>query len=86
MKILLEDDIMAACLDGETAFLNKKSGRYYSLNQSGTNIWEMLKKYRDTDKVFDKMLEEYDVDENLLKKDIDNLISKLVDAGLIKEA
>ena len=49
----------------------------------GTRIWQLLQEYGDIQCVFNTMLDEYDVDAGQLKTDIDELLVKMEEAGLV---
>lgn len=86
MKITIEKEIIITRLDDEIAMLNKLTGKYFSLNKSGARVWELLQQYKETEKVFNIMLDEYDVDKDVLMDDINRLVAGLVDSGLVKPA
>lgn len=83
MKITVEKEFLMTQLDEDTVLLNIKNGRYFSLNETGKRVWELLNEHTDTEKVLTVMLAEYDVDINVLRQDINNLISGLADAELV---
>ena len=58
MKVKLEDEIILTKLDNEIALLNQKNGRYFSLNETGARIWELLCESGDTEKAVNVILEE----------------------------
>lgn len=84
MKIIIESDIMMARLDDEAALLNMKSGKYFSLNATGVRVWELLEKSNETEEILAAMLKEYDVDQDILRQDLNQLVSRLTEAGLVK--
>jgi len=64
--------------------LNLKTGTYFGLDAIGTRIWTLIGELRDTDKVLEALLAEYDVEEARLRADIDELISQLVRHELLQ--
>ena len=89
MKILTQSikvlpDILSQEVSGETVLLDLNSENYFGLNDVGTRIWQLIQEDGDMQKVYDMMLDEYDVDEKQLEKDMEELVTKLVDAGLIE--
>ncbi len=77
-------DVLSQEVSGETVLLDLNSENYFGLDEIGTRIWQLLQEYGGIQKVYDTILEEYDVDKKQLKKDLDELVAKLVDAGLIE--
>lgn len=83
MKITIERDIIMTHIGDEAVLLNIKNGRYFSLNRTGERVWGLLKQYEDAEKVLTVMMDEFDVDENILRHDIKNIILGLSDAELV---
>jgi len=71
-------------VSGETVLLDLNSENYFGLDEVGTRIWQLLQDYGDLQKVYDTVIKEYDVDEEQLTKDLDELMAKLVEVGLIE--
>ena len=81
--ITLSPDVISQEVSGETVLLDLNSENYFGLDEVGTRIWQLLKETGNLQTVFDTMLEEYDVDEKQLKKDLLDHVTQLVEAGLI---
>ena len=64
--------------------LNLKTGTYFGLDAIGTRMWTLIGDLRDTDKVLEALLAEYDVEEARLRADLDELIRQLVRHELIQ--
>ena len=82
-KVRISSEVLAQKVDEETVLLDMKSESYFGLDEVGTRIWQLLKETGNLQTVFDTMLEEYDVDEKQLKKDLLDHVTQLVEAGLI---
>jgi len=82
--IILEKDVTMAHLDNEIALLNIKNGKYFSLNETGARIWELLQVSVDQEQLISSMLKEYSVEEIKLRADIVQLLEKLKEAELIR--
>jgi len=82
-KITLSEDALSQVVNGETVILDLKSEQYFGLDEVGTRIWQLLEEHGDLQKTLDTMLEEFDVDEDRLKKDLDTLIDKMKENGLL---
>ena len=70
-------------MDEETVLLDLKSESYFGLDDVGTRIWQLLKDGKNLQSVFNTLLAEYEVGEEELKKDLQEHITQLTDAGLI---
>lgn len=82
-KIEISSEVLTQEVGGETVILDLKSESYFGLDEVGTRIWQLLQEQKDIHTITATMLNEYDVKEEQLKKDIQNLLTKLGDAGII---
>ena len=82
-NISISSEVLAQEVDGETVLLDLQSESYFGLDEVGTRIWQLLQEHNELQKVFDTLLEEYDVEEKQLGNDLDELIKKLSDAKLV---
>lgn len=78
------DEMLHQELEGETVLLDLKSERYFGLNESGTRIWTLLIELERPEAVVERMIDEFDVDEDTLRADIADLLTRLLDGGLIE--
>ena len=53
-----------------------------NVNETGAFLWKLLENDTTEEKLVTALLEEYDVDEELAKKDVNAFINKLAEAGL----
>lgn len=70
--------------EGEAVILNLENETYYSLNGIAVRIWELLKATASVEQTLKKMLEEYDVDEPVLRRDLESFVDTLQKASLIQ--
>lgn len=54
-----------------------------TLNETGESIWDLLPQCETVDEIVEKMLEEYDVDEAVLRADVDAILSQLRELEII---
>ena len=83
IKISISEQALSQEVNGETVILDLNSESYFGLDEVGTRIWQLLNEYGDIEKAYDTMLEEFDVDEKTLRDDLEELINKLSEAGLV---
>lgn len=81
--IVVSKDVVSCDLGGETAMLDMKEGVYYGLNEMGTIIWEYIQEPVTLQEIIDKILEEYDVDEETCFADLVELIDQMVKNRLV---
>lgn len=82
--LVISDDVVSCDLDGEAAILNIDSGIYFGLDPIGAKIWNSLKKPCEISDLMKMILNEYDVDEEILKNDLFELVNDLMKYGLVK--
>jgi len=84
MNIHIPDDVVFRDLAGEAVLLNLSTGTYYGLDAVGTRIWHLLAAQGTTEEVVNTLLDEFEVEESQLRRDVDDLIRQLLDKGLLK--
>ena len=63
----------------------KSFGGIVNLNESGAFFWKMLEKGARKEELLSAVLDEYDVDEETAKTDIEEFLEKLKNANLLIE-
>ena len=86
MSISISRDVLAQELHDETVLLDLDSENYFGLDSVGTRIWQLLNEGQDESDMVDILLGEYEVEREVLEKDISELLNRLNEAGLIKIA
>lgn len=77
-------DVLYRELDDEAILLHLESGEYYGLDGTGPHLWRLLAARRSVDEVVAVLLAEYDVPEDRLRRDLDELIGELVSRDLLR--
>ena len=70
-------------LEGESVLLNLDSGHYFGLDDVGTRMWTVLTTSESIQSAYEGLLEEYDVETDRLRRDLEDLADKLVEHGLV---
>ena len=86
MTITISKDVLAQELDGETVLLDLASESFFGLDEVSTRVWQLLRDGIGREEVIDRLLEEYEVDREVLERDIEDLLERLAEAGLIERA
>ncbi len=60
-----------------------KTESYFGLDEIGTRIWQLLQEQKDIQSITETMLNEYDVKDEQLKKDTQDLLKQLDKAGIV---
>ena len=61
------------------------NNRMITVNETGKTIWEALQKDISIDGLMKIMLDTYDVDEQVLRADVDDFLAKIRGAGLLED-
>ena len=75
---------MSADLAGEKVLLNYADGVYYSLNEVGARIWELVQEPTSVETLLATLLAEYDAEPNECEADLVNLLGELSGLGLVE--
>ena len=84
MKVTIEPDILFQELDNELVLLNLVNEQYFGLDPIGSRMWQLLEQHKQTSLVVKQICLEYDVNEEQASQDLNNLVTKLADAKLIR--
>jgi hypothetical protein len=76
-------DALAATLSDGAVLLNLRTKRYFSLNETGTRVWELLLEGRTEEEIVRTMTQEYDVTEDAARRETAEVIAALRDNELI---
>lgn len=68
---------------GEYVLLDLNSGEYFGLDGVGTRIFELIQSHPNLEAVLEVMLQEYDVDENRLRGELEEFVALLVSKGFL---
>lgn len=82
-RVTPTDKVIFQDLERESIMLDLESEYYFSLDDVGTRMWQLLSEHQETATVLARLLDEYDVDEATLRQDLAALIDQLVAAGLV---
>ncbi len=83
-KVQVAPEVVSCDLAGEAAILDMKDGVYYGLDPVGASIWNLIQKPVVLGEVRDQILEEYDVGVEECQSDLLELVSQLVENGLVE--
>ena len=82
-RVQQNPDVLVRELEGESVLLNLKSESYFGLDEIGTRMWSALVGSPSVEAAFDALLEEYDVEPEQLRSDLDQFVATLKEAGLL---
>ncbi len=70
----------------EAVILDMDSAIYYSIEDPGLRIWELIGEGKSVEAIVGLIIEEYDGREDEVRKDIDQLVKQLQDEGIIERS
>ena len=77
-------DVLVRFLDRECVLLNLDTERYFGLDETGTRMWQLVTSAPSIDAAFQELLAEFDVEPELLRANLTELLSRLVENGLLE--
>lgn len=76
--------VLVRFLDQESVLLNLETEKYFGLDQTGTRMWQLLTASENIDAAYRQLLAEYDVEPELLRDNLSELLDRLVEHGLLQ--
>lgn len=83
-RVRVPDDVLISNLQEESVILNLDSERYYGLDDVGTRFLSVLNTADSIEAAYEKLIQEYDVDEEVLRKDLLTLVENMVAQGIVQ--
>lgn len=83
-RITISPDVLSQTIEGHAVLLDLASEKYYSLDDVGTRIWEILSEESSVAVAFERLLTIYDVDRVSLARDLSAFLARLADAHLVQ--
>ncbi|MDU8946157.1 PqqD family protein [Ovoidimarina sediminis] len=80
----MRDHVIMREIAGEAVLLDMEQGMYYGLNEVGVEIWKLLEEGKSPAETVETLKSKFEVDAMTLMKDLLNLTSDLVEAGLVQ--
>jgi hypothetical protein len=82
-RVTIAPDVLIQHLDDESVLLNVRSGKYFGLDSVGTRAWQLVTTAPTVADALTSMASEYDVGYDVLRSDVEELLSQLVNLGLV---
>jgi hypothetical protein len=76
--------VVARAVESGTVLLNTATGRYFALDEIGTRAWTALTSQPTIRDAVNTLLDEYEVEPDALRRDLEALVQALQDRGLIE--
>lgn len=83
-RVTVPPHVLVRFLDNESVFLNIETERYFGLDETGTRMWQLVTAAPTIEAAYQQLLDEYDVEPELLRENLTELLSRLADNGLLQ--
>jgi Coenzyme PQQ synthesis protein D (PqqD) len=77
------DKILSVDIDSEMVLLDMKSEKYFGFDEVGASIWREMQKNNSLAGVYEVLLEEYNVEPEVLRRDLLDFAKQLEARGMI---
>lgn len=76
--------VLVRYLDKESVLLNLETEQYFGLDETGTRMWQLITASPCIDSAYQELLAEFDVEPELLRANLTDLLNRLMDSGLLQ--
>src|SRR5436309_1366401 len=83
-RVTVATDVLYRLVGEEAVLLNLSTELYLGLDTVGTRMWTVLTATPSIQAAYDALLQEYEVDPEQLRRDLDEFMDKLLEQGLIQ--
>lgn len=82
----LSPGVVVTQVDGESVLLDSSSGQYFGLNDTGTQVLNLIEKQIHFSEICEKLTSQYPENQSDITIDVSELISSLLNKQLIKRS
>jgi hypothetical protein len=83
-RVSVPADVLINEIAGESVLLNLDGGHYFGLDDVGTDMWKALTTSRSIEQALAQLTALYDAEASVLKTDLESLVNRLAQHGLVK--
>jgi hypothetical protein len=83
-RVEVPNYVLVRILEKESVLLNLEAEIYYGLDETGTRMWQVVTTAPSIDNAYLNLLAEFDVEAELLRQNLSDLLGQLVDNGLLR--
>jgi len=83
-RVTTPQHVLIQELESESVLLNIDSGNYFGLDAIGRRFWDAITNAESIEIAYEQLLKEYEVDPQQLRKDLNELLLKLTENGLVE--
>ncbi|MEH6660034.1 MAG: PqqD family protein [Parasphingorhabdus sp.] len=82
-NIKINPDVIYQEVEGEVVLLNTESEKYFGLDSVGAKFWAIASETGNVNEIITRMYDIFDVERDRLTNDINILIKKMIDGGVL---
>lgn len=83
-RVKMSERVLISGLQHESMILNLDTDTYFGLDEAGTRFLHLLSSSESIQAAYDTLLDEYEVDPAVLRRDITELLDELIERGLVE--
>ena len=83
-RIRVSEDAVARRVGDQVVLVQLQTNRIYELNPTGARLWELLQGGADLEQARERMLAEFDVSEDELRNNMNEIVDELVAMQLLE--
>jgi hypothetical protein len=83
-RVEVPKHVLVCSLEKESVLLNLDAEIYYGLGETGTRMWQVVTVAQSIENAYEELLTEFDVEAELLRQNLSELLGQLVDKGLLR--
>jgi len=83
-KFKKTDNFVESDIEGQAVMMSIESGKYFGMDEIGTEIWKLIDKNYNYGEMINYLLEGYDIDETTCEGDSAEFIERLLKYRLIE--
>jgi Coenzyme PQQ synthesis protein D (PqqD) len=83
-RLQVPEAVLFREVGGEAVLLHTDTGKYFGLDPVGTRMWQVLAEEGSVEPACQRLLAEFDVEEEHLRRDLLELVEKLEDHQLLE--
>jgi hypothetical protein len=84
MRVEINDGVVWRDVAGDVVILNVEAGVYFGIDGSGSQMWRELAEHGSVEKTLESLQKQFEVEPDELRRDLDDLLDKLVQKGLVQ--
>ncbi len=85
-RVIVPKHVLIRHLEGESVLLNLETEKYFGLDATGTRMWQLVTAAPTVDAAYAQLLEEFEVEPELLRTHLTELLNRLLENGLLSLA